>query len=89
MITVEPIPTPKELYKALRKQVATICANYEYCKRKDIADPLIQYQQVISDVIQDFTHNHIPSCYAPSFAKHLRVYMYAYRHHRLGGVSRG
>ena len=89
MITLEPIPTPKVLYKALRTQVATICANYEYCKRKDIADPLIQYQRTISEVIQEFTHNHIPTCYAPSFAKQLRVFMYAYRHHRLGGVSRG
>ena len=89
MITLEPIPTPKELYKALRTQVATICANYEYCKRKDIAQPLIMYQHTISEVIQEFTDNHIPTCYAPSFAKQLRVYMYAYRHHRLGGVSRG
>ena len=87
MITLTPIPTAKELYKALRTQVATICAYYECCKRNDIAQPLNEYQRAISEVIQEFTHNHIPSCYPLSFAKQLRVYMYAYRHRRLGGVS--
>ena len=90
MITLEPIPTPKDLYKNLYRLVRVHCHSYDFMKllaNKPI-DPT-PFQQDISELIQDFTHIHIPSCYAPSFAKQLRVYMYAYRHHRLGGVSRG
>ena len=87
---IEKLPTPKELYKILYRLVRVHCTAYDLmCKwRKPITDPTL-FQKDISETIQDFTHKYIPSCYDHSFAKQLRVYMYAYRHHRLGGVSRG
>ena len=89
MITIEPIPTPKDLYKALHRVIRCICNNWEFCNRLDLTHDITSYQKLISDTIQEFTTKQIPSSYPPSFAKQLRVYMYAYRHHRLGGVSRG
>lgn len=90
MITLEPIPTPKDIYKNLYRIVRCHCSAYVLLEKLSY-NPVnpTKTQRDISETIQDFTHNYIPSCYAPSFAKQLRVYMYAYRHHRLGGVSRG
>ena len=88
MITIEPIETPKELFKNLYRIVRCHCSGHELLERLSnrTLDPT-SIQVCISETIQDFTHKYIPSCYPPSFAKQLRVYMYAYRHHRLGGVS--
>ena len=90
MITIERIPTPQELYKILYRLVRVHCRQHDFMEWV-IEKPVnpTSYQQAISETIQDFTHKYIPSCYDPSFAKQLRVFMYAYRHHRLGGVSRG
>lgn len=87
MITLEPIPTPKDLYKNLYRLVRCHCSAYDFMKvlSNKPVDPT-PYQQDISELIQDFTHIWIPSCYQ-SIAPKLRVYMYAYRHRRLGGVS--
>lgn len=88
MITLEPIPTPKDIYKNLYRIVRCHCSSYDLYKKLS-CNPVTptKTQRNISETIQDFTHNYIPSCYPSSFAKQLRVYMYAYRHHRLGGVS--
>ena len=88
MITLTPIPTAKELYKNLYRLVRCHCSSYDFMEMlsNKPVNPA-PYQKDISELIQDFTHLHIPSSYPSSFAKQLRVYMYAYRHHRLGGVS--
>ena len=88
MITIEKIPTPKELFKNLYSRVRCHCSAHDIMQglsNKPI-DPYI-WQEGISELIQDYTHICIPSCYAPTFSKQLRRYFYTYRHYRLGGVS--
>ena len=92
MITIEPLPTPKQLFKNLYRLVRCNCSAYDLhlsLSHSPDYPKKAPYQQMVSDIIQEFTHEVIPSSYPSSFAKQLRVYMYSYRHHRLGGVSRG
>ena len=89
MITIERIPTPQELYNGLYRLVRCHINNFLFANKLNITDDVYTCQKLISETIQEYTHKYIPTSYDPSFAKQLRVYMYAYRHHRLGGVSRG
>lgn len=92
MITLEPLPTPKQLFKSLYSLVRCNCSAYDLhlsLSHSPDYPKKYPYQQMVSDIIQEFTREVIPSSYPSSFAKQLRVYMYAYRHHRLGGVSIG
>lgn len=88
MIILTPIITPKEVYKSLYSMVRAYCSNYECYKRKGIASatPSMIYTQ-LSNLIQVYTHDNIPSCYDTSFAKQLRRYFYSYRHQRIERVS--
>lgn len=87
MITLTPTPTPKELFKSLYRLVRCICSAYDLHKALSHSFDYPNkhdYQLMVSELLQEYTHEVIPSSYSSSFANQLRVYMYSYRHHRLG-----
>ena len=88
MITIKPIPTPKQIYKNLYRLIRADINSYIYCKEHNVTlyDPLSFYK-VTSTHIDTITHHDDCTCYGNKFCTQLRVYMYSYRHHRLGRVT--